>query len=372
VKYFIIAGEASGDLHGGNLIKAIKQKDANAEFNFWGGDIMKAEAYGLLMHYKEASIMGFVEVLMKIRTIKANLDLCKKQIEAFKPDVVVLIDYPGFNLRIAAFCKKNSIKTAYYIAPKVWAWKENRAKKLEKYVDKLLLIFSFEVEYFKKWKVNSTFVGNPLIDAIHNFRANPNFRTKHNLDGRKIVALMPGSRKQEISTTLPLMINATKQYADFQFVIAGAPSIDKSFYQPYLNESVSIVYNETYDVLTLSTAAIVCSGTATLETALFNVPQVCGYVANEISYQIAKRLVKVNFITLVNLCLNRECIKELIQRDWNAENLTYEFNSVLPGGSKHQRMMNDYAELQQQLGGVGASARAADEIIKLSSKQWLF
>ncbi len=367
MKYFLIAGEASGDLHGGNLMKAIKQQDPQAQFRFWGGDKMKEQADGLLMHYKETSIFGFIEVLMKLKSVKANMELCKKQIADYKPDVVVLIDYAGFNLRIAAYCKSIGIKTAYYISPKVWAWNEKRAKKLEQYVDKLLLIFSFEIDYFKKWKVNAHFVGNPLIDAINEFKPNPSFRADNKLDNRKIIALMPGSRKQEISKILPKMITATEKYSDYQLVIAGAPSIDSSFYAPYLNDRVAIVYNQTYDVLHQSTAAVVCSGTATLETALFKIPQVCGYVANEITYQIAMKVIRVPYISLVNLCLNRECIKELLQRQFNAHNLTTELDSILPGGNNRQRMLNDYAELEKILGGVGASSRAAASIIELVS-----
>lgn len=365
MKYFIIAGEASGDLHGSNLIRAIKQQDPQAEFAFWGGDLMGAAAPGLLKHYKEVAIMGFVEVVKKLNTINANLKLCKQQIHDFKPDVVVLIDYAGFNMRIAAFCKNTGFKTAYYISPKVWAWNEGRAKKLEQFVDKLLLIFSFEQAYFKKWKVNAVFVGNPLIDAIAQFTPNTDFHKQHNLDQRKIIALMPGSRKQEISKILPKMIAATESYTDYQLIIAGAPGMDPDFYKPYLNNRVSITFNETYDVLHNATAAIVCSGTATLETALFNVPQVCGYVANELSYLIGKMVVKVPFISLVNLCLGRECIRELLQRDFTTEKVHAELDAILPGGTQRAKMLEDYTELRNILGGEGASQRAAKEIIGL-------
>lgn len=368
MKYFIIAGEASGDLHGSNLIKAIKQQDSSAIFQFWGGDAMAAEAKGLLKHYKEVAIMGFVEVVMNLRTIFSNIDTCKKQIDAFNPDVVVLIDYPGFNLRIAEYCKGKHIKTAYYISPKVWAWKENRAKKLERFVDKLLLIFPFEVDYFKKWNVNAAFVGNPLLDAVEQFVPNLRFKQKHLLDNRHIIALMPGSRKQEISKILPMMIEATESYTDYQLVIAGAPGMDPDFYKPYLNDRVSIVFNETYDLLHLSTAAVVCSGTATLETALFNVPQVCGYIANSISYAIAKRLVNIKYISLVNLNLNRTCITELIQNDFSVTKLRHELDAILPNGKERTRMLEDYTELRTLLGGEGASARAAKEIISLTTQ----
>ncbi len=368
MKYFIIAGEASGDLHGSNLMKAICRKDPQAEFQFWGGDKMAAVADGLLMHYNQHTVMGFVEVLLKIRSISTNLNLCKQQIEAFNPDVVVLIDYAGFNLRIAKFWKEKGGKTAFYISPKVWAWNEKRVHKLEKYVDKLLLIFPFEVDYFTKWKVDSVFVGNPLIDAIEDFVPNLSFRLENNLNERPIIALMPGSRKQEIMRNLPKMMEATDSYTSYQLVIAGAPGVSADFYAPFLNSRVSIVFNKTYDLLNQTTVAVVCSGTATLETALLNIPQVCGYIGNPISYRIARVLVKIKYMSLVNLILNRDCITELIQHELNPANLHKELDAILPGGSKRERMLNDYAELQKMLGGKGASSRAADVIIAMVQK----
>ncbi len=365
MKYFIIAGEASGDLHGANLIKAIKKQDAVAEFNFWGGDKMQAQANGLLVHYKEVTIMGFVEVLLNLRTILGNIERCKQQILAYKPDVVILIDYPGFNLRIAEFCKHHQLKTIYYISPKVWAWKENRAKKLEQFVDELILIFPFEVPYFKKWKVKSIYVGNPLLDEIADFIPNPNFRIENDLSSQKIIALLPGSRKQEVNKMLPIMLEATKKYTNYQLVIAGAPGLDKSFYEPYLTDRLKIVFGQTYDLLNQSTAAIVCSGTATLETALFNIPQVCGYAANPISYFIAKMFVKIEYISLVNLCLDKPCITELIQQDMNPEKLREELELIMPDGKNRMQMLNDYLELKNLLGGAGASERAAKIITVL-------
>lgn len=360
MKYFIIAGEASGDLHGSNLMKALLAKDPQAEFQFWGGDRMAAVSDGLLMHHNQHTVMGFVEVVLSLRSIQANMNLCKQQIEAFQPHVVILIDYAGFNLRIAQFCKSIGIRTAFYISPKVWAWNEKRVHKLEQYVDKLLLIFPFEVEYFKQWKVDTVFVGNPLLDAIADFAPNQSFRQQNKLDQRPILALMPGSRKQEIARILPKMMEATSTYTDYQLVIAGAPGMDPAFYTPYLNSRVSIVFNQTYDLLLQSTAAVVCSGTATLETALLNIPQVCGYVANPVSYRIGRLLVKVKFISLVNLILNRESIKELIQDDLNPTQLKRELDAILPGGAERNRMLTDYVELQNVLGGKGASARAAE------------
>lgn len=359
MRYFIIAGEASGDLHGSNLIRSIKQTDRHAEFNFWGGDLMKAEAEGLLVHYKDVTIMGFVEVLFNLRTIFKNISTCKQQILAFKPDVVVLIDYPGFNLRIAQFCKEQGIKTAYYIAPKIWAWKENRGKKLEKFVDLLLIIFPFEIEYFKKWAINTRYVGNPLVDSI---AKGPN--TGESKDDR-LIALLPGSRKQEIARILPVMLQVVTRFSGYRFVIAGAPGINPEFYSPYLNNQVEVVFGETYRLLQNSTAAIVCSGTATLETALFNVPQVCGYVANPVSYAIAKKLVKIKYISLVNLCLDKPAITELIQGDFTPHNITEELTKILPGGVNHHKLMADYRDLRQLLEQEGASNKAAKEIIGL-------
>lgn len=370
MKYFIVAGEASGDLHGANLIKAIKAKDSQAEFQYWGGDLMQAQANGLLMHYNQTAIMGFVEVLLKIRTILGFIAKCKKQILAFQPDVVILIDYPGFNLRIAEFAKDHKIKTVYYIAPKVWAWKENRAKKLEKFVDELLLIFPFEVSYFKKWNVKATYIGNPLLDEINAFAPDPDFRTKNNLLAQKpIIALLPGSRKQEISTTLPNMMLLANEYKDFKFVICGAPSIKPEFYQTFIGANTKIIYNRTYEVLHLAKAAIVCSGTATLETALFKVPQVCAYVANNISYFIAKQFVKIKYISLVNLNLDKPAITELIQHDYTLEKLKQEFESILPKGNKHAALLQDYATLATALNKQGASKNAAQIIIDLITKK---
>lgn len=365
MRYFIIAGEASGDLHGSNLIKSIKQKDPSAEFNFWGGDLMKAEAEGLLVHYKDITIMGFVEVLFNLRTIFRNLDLCKEHIITFKPDVVILVDYPGFNLRIAEFCKQNSIKTAYYIAPKIWAWKENRGKKLERFVDLLLIIFPFEVGYFKKWRVKTVYIGNPLVETVDNHTHNHKASAPN---GKPVIALLPGSRKQEIKRILPVMLQVVSRFPNYRFVIAGAPGMSEEFYQPWLSPQVEVVFAQTYNLLQNSTAAVVCSGTATLETALFNVPQVCGYVANPVSYAIARMLVKIKYISLVNLCLDKPAITELIQGDFNPDKITAELQAVLPGGSREQNLLNDYETLRKNLQGHGASQRGAAAIMELINR----
>lgn len=360
MKYFIIAGEASGDMHGANLMKALKLQDPQAEFQFWGGDRMQAEASGLLKHYRELAIMGFIEVIVKLGTIFKNMQQCKDQIEAFNPDRLIFIDYPGFNLRIAAWAKEKGYLTCYYIAPKIWAWNEKRGKKLEKYIDRLLLIFPFEVDYFKKWKVNAYYVGNPLMDEITQFKPNPHFRKQMNLvEDQKIIALLPGSRKQEIAKILPMMIASLEPFKEYQLIVAGAPSITRDFYTPFLNNKVHLIYNDTYNLLHVSDAAIVCSGTATLETALLNVPQLCSYVANEVSYRIAMALVKLKYISLVNLNLNRLCITELLQHDMNENNIQREFKLILPGGTKRNKMLDDYEELRNLLGKEGASKKAA-------------
>lgn len=369
MKYFIIAGEASGDLHGANLMKAIQQKDEQAEFQFWGGDLMHAQAKGLLMHFRQTAIMGFVEVLLKIRTILGFIAVCKKQIDAYQPDVVILIDYAGFNLRIAQFAKQKGYKVVYYIAPKVWAWNEKRAKKLEKFVDELLLIFPFEVEYFKKWKVKASYVGNPLLDEVNAFKPDATFCEANHIDSKKdIIALLPGSRKQEIKTMLPNMMKLAQAYPQYEFVICAAPSIKPDFYQTFIGTNTKIIYNKTYEVLHLAKAAIVCSGTATLETALFNVPQVCAYVGSPISYFLAKQFVKIKYVSLVNINLDKELLKELIQHDYTLANLKQEFEAILPNGNKNANLMEEYKNLQAILNKQGASNNAAQIIIDLVKK----
>lgn len=366
MKYFLIAGEASGDLLGANLIQGIRQTDKNASFQYWGGDLMLKEAPGLLQHYKEINIMGFVEVLMRLGSIFKNLSRCKQQIIAFQPDVVILIDFPGFNMRIARFAKKAGFKTAYFVAPKIWAWNEKRGYELEKYIDQLLLIFPFETGYFKKWKVKSTYVGNPLAQMIKNYKASPGFLDSNQLDNQPIIALLPGSRKQEIMRILPVMMQVAKHFPGYQFVIAGAPSIDKSYYQRFLNGQVKIVYNQTYDLLSCATASIVCSGTASLEVAFFNVPQVCCYAANNISYQIAIRFVKVKYVSLVNINLNRLAINEYIQDELTEENVSNELKAILPGGTGHTQQMENYAALHKLFGDENAGLKAAQIIVDLA------
>lgn len=368
MKYYIIAGEASGDLHGSNLMKEILKKDSNAEFRFWGGDLMQNVGGTLVKHYRELAFMGFAEVVMNIRTIFKNISFCKKDIKSWQPDVVIFIDYPGFNLRIAPYVKELGIKTAYYISPQVWAWKGGRVKKIKQVIDKMLVILPFEKDYYKnQWDYEVEFVGHPLIDAIEQ-KEIPNrsgFIQKWGLDNRPIIALLPGSRKQEIKTKLPIMLSVVKDFPDYQFVIAGAPGQDKSFYKPFLNDSVSLVENQTYNLLQLSHAALVTSGTATLETALLNIPEVVCYKGSKISYEIGKRLVKhIEYISLVNLIMNQEVVTELIQDDLTYDNLKKELSKIIDGTDR-ELMLKNYDVLRQKLGGTGASEVAANKIIEL-------
>jgi lipid-A-disaccharide synthase len=367
VKYFLIAGEASGDMLGASLMKGILAKDPNAQFQFWGGDLMAAVGGNLLKHYRQTNIMGFVEVLLNLKTIKGNLTLCEQQFKAFKPDVLILIDYPGFNMRMAQAAKLHGIKTCYFIAPKIWAWNEKRGKKLEAYVDLLLLIFPFEVSYFKKWKVNAQYVGNPMFQDTQKHLADPQFRSKNKLDQKPIIALLPGSRKQEVKRMLPNMISLSLQYPQYQFIIAGSPGLDQEFYEPFLHPNATILFGSTREILAHSEAAIVCSGTASLETAFMNIPQVCAYAAQPLTYFIANLVVKVKYASLVNLNLGREAVKELIQSHYTLDNLKIEFESILPGGAKRESQLASYKELHQQFNTNDASLLAATHILNLAT-----
>ncbi|MET3035221.1 lipid-A-disaccharide synthase [Chryseobacterium sp. NRRL B-14859] len=367
MKYYIIAGEASGDLHGSNLMKALKQKDPDAEFRFWGGDLMKAQGGTLVKHYRDLAFMGFLEVVMNLRTILNNIKFCKEDIRKNRPDVLILVDYPGFNLRIARFAKELGIKVVYYISPQLWAWKEGRVEIIKKYVDEMMVILPFEEDFYRKHGVHSHFVGHPLLDAISDLQEiNPEtFKKENGLNEKEIIALLPGSREQEVEKMLEIMLSVRPHFKNYQFVIAGAPSLPKEFYQKYVDDNVHFVSNRTYDLLRCSKAALVTSGTATLETALLNVPEVVCYRGSQISYAIAKRLVKnINYISLVNLIMDREVVKELIQSDLNTKNLVDELNKIL-SGEKRDQVLNDYYLLREKLGGKGASAHAADVILKV-------
>ncbi|WP_419869741.1 lipid-A-disaccharide synthase [Chryseobacterium sp. CT-SW4] len=367
MKYYIIAGEASGDLHGSNLMKALKQKDAQAEFRFWGGDLMEKQGGVLVKHYKDLAFMGFLEVAMNLRTILNNIKFCKEDIKNNKPDYLILVDYPGFNLRIAKFAKELGIKVIYYISPQLWAWKEGRVEIIKKYVDEMLVILPFEEDFYKKHGVHSHFVGHPLLDAISELALTDkeDFKKKNGLNEKEIIALLPGSRKQEVEKMLQIMLSVRPYFEQYQFVIAGAPSLPRSFYEKYVDENVHFVSNKTYDLLRCSKAALVTSGTATLETALLDIPEVVCYRGSKISYAIAKRLVKnINYISLVNLIMDREVVKELIQDDLHTSHLVEELKKVLEG-EKRNEILNDYRLLKQKLGGKGASDKAAEIILKV-------
>jgi lipid-A-disaccharide synthase len=366
-KVYIIAGEASGDLHASNLMKSMREK-TEVDFRFWGGDHMAEVAGKPVKHISELAFMGFAEVIANLGTILGNIKVCKKDILAYKPDVLILVDYPGFNLRIAKWAKANGIRVVYYISPQVWAWKQNRVHTIKKVVDQMLVILPFEKSFYERFGMDVTFVGHPLIDAIDQFQARTekiNLHEKHGLDSRPVIALLPGSRKQEIKTKLPIMLKSLEGLENYQFVVAGAPAMDESFYDEFMlkNENVRIIHGETYDLLTIATAALVTSGTATLETALFKVPEVVCYKGSTLSYIIAKQLVKIDYISLVNLILNREAVKELIQKECNAENIARELRLVLPNGDKHLQLLEDYDDLIVKLGRGGASDKAASEII---------
>jgi lipid-A-disaccharide synthase len=366
MKYYIIAGEASGDLHGSNLMKALYKEDASADIRFWGGDLMQSVGGTLVKHYRELAFMGFAEVIMNLKTILNNIKICKADIEKFNPDVIIFIDYPGFNMRIAKWAKARGIKTHYYIAPQIWAWKENRIKAVKRDFDKLFVILPFEKDFFEvKHHFKVDFVGHPLIDAINNREktTEATFRKENNLDDKPIIAILPGSRKQEISKMLSVMLSIVDDYSGYQFVIAGAPSQEYSFYEQFLtNKNVKFISNKTYDLLSVAKAALVTSGTATLETALFKVPEVVCYKGGFISYQIAKRIITLKYISLVNLIMDEEVVTELIQDNFNSKNLKKELSKLL--NEEHRKtLLEKYNQLETKLGGIGASEKTAKFII---------
>lgn len=370
MKYYIIAGEASGDLHGSNLIKEIQRLDTDAIIRCWGGDKMKATGAMLVKHYKELAFMGFAEVLRNLPEILKNIKFCKTDISSFDPDVIVFIDYPGFNLRIAKWAKKNLFKTVFYISPQVWAWKESRVKSIRRDIDKMLVILPFEKDFYMKWNYEVEYVGHPLAEVIENFKQNHSGITT----SENTIALLPGSRKQEIKAKLPVMLSASKSFPGYQFIVAKAPSIDDDFYDGFIKEykNVKTISNDTYSLLMSSTAALVTSGTATLETALFGVPEIVCYRASNISYQIAKRLVKLKFICLVNLIMDKEVVKELIQNDLTPEKITEELKIILLDKEAREKIKKDYSQLNQILSeGGNASKNAAQSIYDFISKKIL-
>lgn len=368
MRLFLISGEASGDLHGSNLIRAIKDRNENVEIEFWGGDLMEKEiGKSPKRHYKELAFMGFIEVVKNIPQILKNFKQCKADIIHFKADAICLIDYPGFNLRIAKWAKKQGIKVYYYISPKVWAWKESRVHTIIKNVDTLFTIFPFETEFYAKYNYKVEYVGNPLLDAIRNYKKENStenlFRTSNSISSKPILALLPGSRKQEVRTKLPVMLEVASNYPNYQILIAGAPSLEPEFYEPFLQKvPAKIIFGNTYRILEQSEVALVTSGTATLETALFQVPQVVCYIASPISYAIAKRLIKIKYISLVNLIFNKEVVKELIQQDCNPVKIKSELDRLVPGGDKRDVQLADYKQLIEMLGNGSASEKVAASI----------
>ena len=362
MKYYIIAGEASGDLHGSNLIKELHKLDGNAAVRCWGGDKMEAAGAVLVKHYRDLAFMGFTEVIKNLPTILKNITFCKNDISAYKPNVLILIDYPGFNLRIAKWARQQGLKIIYYISPQVWAWKENRVKAIKRDVDKMLVILPFEKEFYKKWNFDVEYVGHPLVEVIDEFKNNNEQGSKNNEWRNNAIALLPGSRQQEILIKLPIMLEVAKLFPNYKFIVAKAPGLPASFYddllKPYSN--VDSVVNKTYELLNNAKAALVTSGTATLETALFAVPEIICYKGGNISYQIAKRLIKIKFIGLVNLIMDKEVVKELIQNDLTADNIVAELKKLLEDPVRQQQLKKDYTGLKDILSKGGhASANAA-------------
>ncbi len=364
MKYYIIAGEASGDLHGSNLIKELKKLDATATIRCWGGDKMQQAGGELVKHYRDLAFMGFSEVLMNLRTIFRNLKFCKENILQFQPDTLILIDYPGFNLRIAKWAKQQGLKVIYYISPQVWAWKESRVKTMKQCIDKMLVILPFEKKYFHdKWNWEVEYVGHPLVEVIEKYKTQG---TSKKFSDKPIIALLPGSRKQEIIKKLPVMLEVSKYFPDHQFIVAQAPSVEDDFYKTFTKQfpNVSSVTNKTYDLLLQAKTALVTSGTATLETALFGVPEVVCYKGSPVSYQIGKRLIRVKFIALVNLIMDKLVVKELIQHDLTVENLKQELQELITNEARIAAIKKDYVDLKQLLSeGGNASAKAARSII---------
>ncbi len=368
MKYYIIAGEASGDLHASNLMKELKNEDAQAQFRCWGGDLMRNQGGELVKHYRDLAFMGFVEVLMNLRTILQNLSICKKDLLEYMPDVLILVDYPGFNLRIAEFAHKKGIKVFYYISPTVWAWKKSRVQKIKRDVDHMFTILPFEKDFYAKYNCVVDYPGNPLLDAIDyeiSETARADFLVRNKLDSNPIVALLPGSRKQEVNKMLAIMLQVAERYPEYQFVIAGAPSLEEKFYNSIIGDKpIKLIFGQTQDVLRYSKAALVTSGTATLEAAILGVPEALCYIGNAISIAIAKRLVKVKYIGLPNLIMDRPIIKEFIQDDVTVENLKQELDRLLFDKGYRSQQQLEYDMLRQKLGGKGASKRTAKLMFK--------
>jgi lipid-A-disaccharide synthase len=368
MKYYIIAGEASGDLHAANLMKELVLRDPLAEFRCWGGDKMQAAGGVLVKHYRDLAFMGFIEVIANLPTILRNLEFCKKDIVDFNPDVVVLVDYPGFNLRIATFTKSKGIKTFYYISPQIWAWKQSRVHQIKRDVDAMFVILPFEQAFYKKFGMEVFFEGHPLLDAMKDIPNVDTFRERHQLGKKDLIALLPGSRKQEIKKMLPIMLEAISKHDNWEPVIAGVSVHDRSFYQEIAGDkTIKVIYGETYQLLLNSKAAAVTSGTATLEAGLFGVPLVVCYQGGNVSYQIAKRLIKVKYISLVNLILDSPAVKELIQHQLTPEKLRIELELLMENTEERRQVISKLQHLQSISGGEGASSRVAEKMISLLS-----
>ncbi len=365
MKYYIIAGERSGDLHGSNLIKGICKHDPDAQIRAWGGDMMQEAGAEIVKHYRELAFMGFFEVVKNLPAILGFLSFCKTDLKNFQPDVIILIDYSGFNMRVAKFAKLNGFKNFYYISPKVWAWNQSRALNIKRFVDKMFVIFPFEKDFFKKYDYEVEYVGNPLFDAIADFTPNPNFRKDARLGQKPIIALLPGSRKQEVDSMLSLMLSQVYEFPDYQFVIGTVSNLPKELYARWQSIfPVKLVVDDAYNLLSVADAALVTSGTATLETALFNVPQVVCYRGGWAVYQVYKRVIRVPFVSLVNLIAGREVVKELLQYDLTKENLTDELTKITINQSTRQSQLDGYAEISNILGEKGASERAGMLMVK--------
>jgi lipid-A-disaccharide synthase len=359
MKYFIIAGERSGDLHASNLIKSLKKEDSNADILCWGGDYMKQAGGTLAKHYSDISFMGFAEVLTNAGKIFKALKDCKADILNFRPDVIILVDFAGFNLRVAKFAKESGLKVFYYISPKVWAWNQSRAYKIKALVDRMFVIMPFEKDFYKKFDYDVDYVGNPLNDAIAAYIPNPEFKKQNNFNAMPVIAILPGSRKQEVETMLRFMVSIMDSFPEHRFVVAAVSNLPKAYYENFRKERVDIVYDQTYDVLSNAEGALVTSGTATLETALFEVPQVVCYKANSLTYLIAKSLIKVKYISLVNLIADKAVVKELIQNDLTSENIGKELGKLLFNKEYRQEQLDEYKKIKAILGEKGASEKTA-------------
>ncbi len=372
MKYYIIAGEASGDLHGANLIKGIRTNDPEAQIRAWGGDLMQENGADLVRHYKETAVMGYMSVIKSLGKIRKNLKHCKQDILDYNPHVVIFIDYPGFNLRIAKFAKKNGYRTFYYIAPKIWAWKTYRIKTIKKYIDRLYSILPFEVDFYKDYNYPIEYVGNPLLDAIeaqlNRGELLDDFLNRHNLPHKPIIGLLPGSRRQEIKGLLPMMLRLKSHFPQYQFLISAAPGINTDYYEQFMDkdQNNALIHGDTYQMVKHADACVVASGTAALETALIGTPQVAVYKVGGgiFAHAIGRLVIKVKWATLVNLIMQKEIIKELLQKDFTFSKLKKELTAILPNGTKRAQLLKHYQELYTKMGNTGASARAAESMVK--------